>query len=262
MPYEVKLEVFEGPIDLLLHLITRQRVDIYDVSLATITDEYLKALEGMGSVDLEAATGFLVVAATLLELKSARLLPSRTAHDDALDGLLEERDILLAKLVECATFREAGADLAVALERGSLFHPRSVALEEDFRSLAPTTEIRVSTNGLLRAALRVFAPKPQVVIDTSHVHLVKASVRDAITEMASILKTEEKATFEELCGRGRTRIEIVVRFLGLLELFKAGLIDLDQVERFGSIEAVWVGEELSDETLSDVEEYALSREAE
>lgn len=253
----MKQEVFEGPLDLLLHLITRQRVDIYDVSLATITDEYLRALEGMESLDLEAATGFLVVAASLLELKSARLLPSRGAHDDSLDGLLEERDILLAKLVECATFREAGSHLSVALERGASLHPRSVALEEHFRDLMPATEIRVTTNGLLKAALRVFSPKPEVVLDTSHVHLVKASVRDAIGEIAAFLKAAERANFEQLCGTGRPRIEIVVRFLGLLELFKAGLVDLSQEERFGSIEAVWVGDDLSKEALQDVEEYAL-----
>src|SRR3990170_8750914 len=107
MAYEVKLEVFEGPIDLLLHLITRQRVDIYDVSISTIPDEYLKAVEQMTQLDLEIATGFLVVAATLLELKSARLLPSRRM-DEAEAQLLEERDLLLARLVECTTFREAG----------------------------------------------------------------------------------------------------------------------------------------------------------
>src|ERR687892_741338 len=107
MPHEVKLEVFEGPIDLLLHLITRQRVDIYDVSIATITEEYVAALEQMEGIDLETATGFLVVAATLLELKSARLLPGRSADD--YDGkLLEERDLLLARLIECATYRRAG----------------------------------------------------------------------------------------------------------------------------------------------------------
>ncbi|MDQ4026294.1 MAG: segregation/condensation protein A, partial [Actinomycetota bacterium] len=132
MAYEVKLEVFEGPIDLLLHLITRQRVDIYDVSLSQITEEYLAALEGLDAADhgsaeggvaysLETAPGFLVVAATLLELKSARLLPGRTGDEDA-DGLVEERDLLLARLVECATFREAGAWLARGLEAGAAFH--------------------------------------------------------------------------------------------------------------------------------------------
>ena len=262
MAYEVKLEVFEGPLDLLLHLITRQRVDIYEVSLSTITDEYLRALQGMDGIDLEAATGFLVIAATLLELKSARLLPSRNAHDEADERLLEERDLLLAKLVECATFREAGSYLSVALEKGALFHGRSVQLEEGYRALAPLSEVRVTTNAVLRAALKMFSPKPKVSVDTSHVHAVKASVRDAIDEMATRLRGEGSASFETLCGHGRPRIEVVVRFLGLLELYKAGFIDLSQAERFGSIEAVWVGDDLTDEALADVEEYALQGDAE
>ena len=124
MTHEVRLEVFEGPIDLLLHLITRQRVDIYEVSIAEITDEYLKALGAMEGLDLEAATGFLVVAATLLELKSIRLLPAPDRDNDGDLALLEERDLLLARLVECATFREAGAWLFAGLQRGTNFHAR------------------------------------------------------------------------------------------------------------------------------------------
>src|SRR5687767_12878133 len=131
MTYEVRLDVFEGPLDLLLHLITRQRVDIYDVSLATITEEYLAAMDAMGDLDLETATGFLVVAATLLELKSARLLP-RSGDDEAASKLLEERDLLLARLVECATFRDAGGWIATSLSAGAAFHGREVSLEERF----------------------------------------------------------------------------------------------------------------------------------
>lgn len=261
MRYEVRLDVFEGPIDLLLHLITRQRVDIYEVSLATITDEYLRAIEGFDGLDLETATGFLVIAASLLELKSARLLPSRSAHDDYDERLLEERDLLLARLVECATFRAAGAHLGVGLELGSAFHPRSVALEEPFAAFRSHTEIRVTTGAVLRAALKVFSPKPQAVLDTSHVRLVTASVRDAIAEMAATLRGSAVQSFEELCGHGRSRIEVVVRFLGMLELYKAGFIELTQTERFGDIKAVWTGDDLSEAALQDVEEYALRGDA-
>lgn len=260
LAYEVRLEVFEGPIDLLLHLITRQRVDIYDVSLATITDEYLRALEAMEGLDLETTTGFLVIAASLLELKSARLLPSRNAYDESEERLLEERDLLLAKLVECATFRAAGSHLGVALERGAAFQPRAVALEEAFRGLRSNADIRVTTGAVLRAAVRVFTPKPTVVLDTSHVRPVRASVRDAISEIAALLKSSRAASFEQLCGPARPRIEVVVRFLGVLELYKAGLIELSQSARFGSIEAVWVGDELSEVALEDVEEYAVRGE--
>src|SRR5688500_12082253 len=136
MPYEVKLQVFEGPLDLLLQLITRQRVDIYEVSIATITDEYVKAIDAMGDLDLETATSFLVVAATLLELKSARLLPSMTWSEDD-DKLLEERDLLLARLVECATYRDAGTWLAAGLAAGAGYHGRAVTLEPELTVAAP-----------------------------------------------------------------------------------------------------------------------------
>ena len=150
MAHEVRLEVFEGPIDLLLHLITRQRVDIYEVSIATITDEYLQALGAMEGLDLEAATGFLVVAATLLELKSARLLPAPDRDDDGDLALLEERDLLLARLVECATFREAGAWLFAGLQRGTDFHPRDV-----------TARGAVRGSGSRTCLLRCGMPRPR-----------------------------------------------------------------------------------------------------
>ncbi len=119
MTHSVNLEVFQGPIDLLLHLITRQRVDIYDISLTAITEEYLATVRSLEDLDLETATGFLVVAATLLELKSQRLLPGRSSDPDADLALLEERDLLLARLVECSTFRSAGEWISVGLEEGS-----------------------------------------------------------------------------------------------------------------------------------------------
>jgi len=260
MAHEVRLEVFEGPIDLLLHLITRQRVDIYEVSIATITDEYLQALRAMEGLDLEAATGFLVVAATLLELKSVRLLPAPERYDDGDLALLEERDLLLARLVECATFREAGAWLFAGLQRGTNFHPRAVTLEQPYADLAPDLLLKVGIADLLRAAERVFVTPPEVELDTSHVAPIKASVRDAIIEMSERLRRQGGATFEELCGRDLKRIEVVVRFLGLLELFKAGAVELSQHDRFGAIRAEWTDDAEADEILEAVEEYAFEEE--
>ena len=259
--HEVKLEVFEGPIDLLLHLITRQRVDIYDVSLSTITDEYLSVLGRLGGMDLEQATGFLVIAATLLELKSIRLLPARHGLDEEDQALLEERDLLLAKLVECATFREAGTGLHIALQAGSATWPRQVGLEEPYANLQPTVELRVTVAQLTRAAARVFSPPPrQLELDMTHVSPIRATVRDAIEHMVGQLKQRGSLTFEELCGFDLPRIEVVVRFLGLLELFKAGAVDLSQDDRFGPIQASWTGEADEDEVLADVEEYTGSTE--
>ena len=257
MAYEVKLEVFEGPLDLLLHLITRQRVDIYDVSLSTITEEYLAAMGAMGELDLETATGFLVIAATLLELKSARLLP-RTGDDEAASKLLEERDLLLARLVECATFRDGGAWIAAALRKGDTFHGRDVPLEDRFVDLAPDLLARVQLSDLARAAALVFAPKPVIVLDTSHVSPIRASVKDAIAELAETLERGSTLSFEQLCGFQTERIEVVVRFLALLELFKAGAIDLQQATRFGDITASWTGEVRAEEVLAEAEEYTVA----
>ncbi|MGH2786723.1 MAG: segregation and condensation protein A [Actinomycetota bacterium] len=259
MAYEVRLEVFEGPIDLLLHLITRQRVDIYDVSLARITEEYLAAIADVDIVDLETATGFLVVAATLLELKSARLLPSRRA-DEVEAALLEERDLLLARLVECATYREAGMYLGVGLKRGEAWLPRDVTLEPQFVNLAPDLLAHVGLDDLRRAAELVLAPKPEPELDTSHVAPIVASVRDAIVEMAERLASGTPTSFESLCGRQLDKIEIVVRFLALLELFKAGAVAIDQVDRFGDIRASWTGEASVDEVIADAEEYTAQGE--
>ena len=256
MAHEVKLEVFEGPIDLLLHLITRQRVDIYEVSLATITEQYVRALDALGDLDLEAATGFLVVAATLLELKSARLLPGRSAEgEDAL--LLEERDRLLAKLVEVATFRGAGEHIRAELGRGSVYFPRDVGLEEPYQSLAPDPLERVTLEALAVAAAAALTPTVQPELDVSHVAPLRESVKDALLEVAAKLRGQRVLSFQELCGPGRDRIEVVVRFLALLELYKAGAIDLYQGERFADIRASWADEVDLEDVLTDVDEYSL-----
>lgn len=256
MAYEVRCEVFAGPIDLLLHLITRQRVDIYDVSLATITEEYLAAIAGIDECDLESATGFLVVAATLLELKSLRLLPARTT-DDSDARLLEERDLLLARLVECSTFREAGAWIAARLQQQQAFHPRVVALDAAFVGLVPDLLARTGVDDIARAAAAVLAPKPEVELDTSHVAPITASVKEAIVALAGRLRAAPALSFERLCEPTATRIDVIVHFLALLELFKAGAIELAQADRFGDIEARWTGEVDAQEVVEDAEEYAL-----
>ena len=262
MAYEVKLEVFEGPIDLLLHLITRQRVDIYDVSLAQITEEYLAAISGLDGADLETATGFLVVAATLLELKSARLLPGRSGDEEE-SHLLEERDLLLARLVECSTFREAGAWLARGLEAGAAAHGRSAGLEERYLDLAPRVVLKTTPERLGALAAAALAPKPEPEVDVSHVAPIRATVRDAILEVAALLRGRDTpADFRELCSGAEERIDVVVRFLALLELFKAGAVDLVQVDRFGDIRARWTGDAEAEEVLADADEYVIDlREA-
>ena len=254
--HEVKLEVFEGPIDLLLHLITRQRVDIYEISLATITEEYLKAVGDLEDLDLEKATGFLVVAATLLELKSSRLLPGRSL-EDVDPALLEERDLLLARLVEIATHREAGTWLWTHLEEGGLFHPRTAGPETEIATAAPDPLGAVSLDDLGRAAAVALYKPPPPILDVSHVAPIRASVADAIVEVARDVAAQGSATFGSLCGHVSDRIEVVVRFLAVLELFKSGAVDLGQQARFGEIEVTWTGEATAEAALAEAEEYTL-----
>jgi segregation and condensation protein A len=256
---EVKLEAFEGPIELLLHLITRQRVSIYDVSISTITEEYLGALDGLEELDLDAATGFLVIAATLLELKSLRLLPERS-HDGADPTLLEERDALLAKLVEVSTFREAGAWIGSRLSAGEGFVGRTVTLEDPYAALTPDPLDRLRLTDLAVAAARVLAERPVTQLDISHLTPIRASVKDAIAELAETLQREGDGTFADLCRSVGSRIEVVVRFLALLELFKAGAVELGQAGRFGDITAQWTGEVELQNLLDEVDEYGVPRE--
>lgn len=253
MSYEVRQEAFEGPLDLLLHLITKQRVDIYDVSLAEITQEYLEEVFRRQDLDLEAATGFLVVAATLLELKSARLLPSGATEEE--DGqLLEDRDMLLARLVECATFREAGAWMAVAMDRGESYLPRTIGLDPPFTHLVPDLLARTTVRDLAVAAARTLAPHPPGPFDTSHVLPLRGSIKEAIVDLARALSSTRTLSFRKLCDRCGGRADVVVRFLALLELFKAGAVDLNQGVRFGDIEALWTGEVQADEVLVGLDE--------
>jgi segregation and condensation protein A len=265
MGHEVKLEVFEGPIDLLLHLITRRRVDIYEVPLAAITDDYLEAVTGASAVDLDSATGFLVVAATLLELKSARLLPTSTT-DEARSELLEERDLLLARLVECATYREAGLWMAHRLRHGELFYARpeagrdieALGLKEAPTALARVGEVLAGTSpiALAAAAAQALAVPTERRLDTSHVAPITASVKDAIAHVAALLQSRSPASFAYLSGGAGTRIEVIVRFLALLELYKGGAIELEQATRFGDIVAAWTGDVDVSEVLSGAEEYS------
>jgi segregation and condensation protein A len=254
MPHEVKLDVFSGPIDLLLHLITRRRVDIYEVSLSEITDEYVAWLSNVAELDLESATGFVVIAATLMELKSARLLPQGPADDSA--SLLEERDLLLARLVECATFREAGSWIRGRMSAGDLCHPRDAGLEPQFVAAAPDLLAHARVEDLADIASRLFAPKPQPQLDTSHVAPIRASVRDAIELIGARLADGRRWSFRRLCEGARERIEVVVRFLALLELFKAGAIELDQSERWGDIVVARTGDVSVAEVVEEAEEYA------
>jgi segregation and condensation protein A len=242
MPYEVRTPVFEGPFDLLLHLILREQVDLYDVRLSTIVDAYLGELERLEALDLDVATEFLLIAATLVELKTRRLLPGD--DDLALDeelALWDERDALLARLLECKTFK----DVSRTLQRMAADAGRSVARtagpEEHFIALTPDVLAGVSAPDLRAAFLRAVAPKPVPRIDLDHVAPVRASVADAVADLVRELAMVGRTTFRRLTAGFTDKLAVIVHFLAVLELFKQGAVDLAQGERFGDIVVVWLG---------------------
>ncbi|MCU0310348.1 MAG: segregation/condensation protein A [Acidimicrobiales bacterium] len=242
MPYEVQTPVFDGPFDLLLHLIVREQVDLYEISLTTIVDAYLAEIERMEQLDLDLTTEFLLIAATLVELKCKRLLPEDAEVDlDDEFALWEERDLLIARLLDCKTFKDAAAVLARLADDASRSRPRRAGPDERFVELTPDLLLGIDAEDLRVAYLRAMVPKPQPVVNTDHIHSVRTSVTDAVAELVDELPRMGRVTFRRLTESFVERLEVVVRFLAVLELFKQGLVDLDQPAAFGDIEIVWTG---------------------
>jgi segregation and condensation protein A len=246
MPYEVTTPVFEGPFDLLLHLILSEQVDIHEVSLARIVDAFLTEIERMENLDLDVATEFLLIAATLVELKARRLLPGREDVDlDEELALWEERDLLLARLLECKTFKDVGAVFGSLADAADATWPRLVGPEEPFAGLVPDLLDGLTAADLLKAFAKATTPKPVPKIDLFHVAPVRVTVADAVEELVDELQRVGRISFRRLTDGLVERIEVVVRFLALLEMYKQGLVDLDQAERFGDIEVLWTGGDLT-----------------
>ena len=247
MPYEVSTAVYEGPFDLLLHLILREQVDLYQVSLATIVDAFVAELARLEGLDLDLATEFLLIASTLVELKARRLLPGRDDIDlDEELALWEERDLLLARLLECKTFKDVASVLAGLVDVASRSFPRVAGLDDRYAALAPDPLEGLSPNRLRAAFVRVTTPKPPARVDLYHVNPIRMTVAEAVEELADELPRAGRMSFRRLTNGLVERLEVIVRFLALLELFKQGLVDLEQVEVFGDIEVVWLGGELVD----------------
>jgi segregation and condensation protein A len=248
--YEVRTEVsgygvFEGPFDLLLHLIARQEVDLYEVSLTGIVDAYLAELDRMGPLDLEVATEFLVIAATLVELKTRRLLPEPVG--DGLDAddlaLFEQRDLLLAQLLECKTFAQAGESLGRMLDAGARSSPRTAGPEAWFLAQAPDLLAGVTPDDLARALVRAATPRPPPKVDLFHVAPNPVSVGDALAELLATIPAAGTISFREITAGMGGGIELVVRFLAVLELYKQGLVELDQASTFGELRITWAGDD-------------------
>lgn len=233
--YHVSLAAFQGPFDLLLHLISRRTVDVYDIPIAAITDDYLAVLGQMETVDLEPATEFLVVAATLVELKAARLLP-HDAEEDLDELALEARDLLYARLLEYRTFKEGAAWVRSRLADHAGHVPRRAELEQRFARVRPDVTLPLDADGLAALAARVLAEQPTPVVDLGHLQPVRLTVREAAGMVIDELdRAGGRLAFRELTAGCRHRAEVIVHFLALLELFKLDLVDLEQPGATGDL---------------------------
>ncbi|HVM41527.1 MAG TPA: ScpA family protein, partial [Acidimicrobiia bacterium] len=219
----------------LLDLITKEEVDIYEVALARIVDAYLAELERMDGLDLEMATEFLLIAATLVELKARRLLPIHGDVEIDEELLFEERDLLLARLLECKTFKDAAAAIERLRERARLSVPRTAGPEEPFASMAPDPLDRVTLEQFVAAAGRAFTPRPVPEVSLHHVTPIRVTVREAIDRVLDRLPERGSLTFRRLTAGARERIDVVVTFLAVLELYKRGIVEIDQPTVFGDL---------------------------
>lgn len=256
MSFAVQTPVYEGPFDLLLHLILKDQVDLYEVSLTAIVDAYLAELDRMQTCNLEVATEFLMIASTLIELKVRRLLPDDDKFDlDDELALWEERDYLLSRLLECKTFKDAARELEKLATDASRSFPRTAGLDDHLLELTPDLLAHVSPDQLRRAFLRAVTPKPVPRVDLRHVAPVRLSVAEAIVELVDELPRLGRITFRELTASFVDRVEVVVRFLAVLELYKQGHIDLGQAMSFGEIEITWTAGDHLEPDLAAVDVY-------
>ena len=257
MAFEVATPVYDGPFDLLLHLILKEEVDIHEVSLTRIVEAYLEEIQRMQMLDLDVATEFLLIASTLVELKTRRLLPGREDKDlDEELAMWSERDLLLARLLDCKTFKDVASVFSQLTERASLSFPRRSGPDERFADLLPDMLDGVTPLRLQRAYLRVTQPKPPTSIDLFHVAPIRASVAEALMEMLETLPKLGKVTFRQITEAIYDRIEVVVRFLAILELYKQGRVSLEQSDRFGEIEVQWTaGDDTGFEAVLQIDDY-------
>jgi segregation and condensation protein A len=256
MSVDVSTPVYEGPFDLLLQLILKEQVDIYEINLSTIVDRYLEEIERMQELDLDVATSFLLIAATLVELKARRLLPDEADVDlDDELALWEERDLLLARLLEAKTFKDVAGVFAALTATADRSFARQCGPDERFAGLLADPLEGTSVARLRNAAIRALTPRPEPTVDLFHVTPIRITVADVVAELVDDLPRRGRTSFRELTRGSVDRIEVIVTFLAILELFKQGAVQLDQPERFGDIVVVWSPEEAFDSSAVLVDAY-------
>jgi segregation and condensation protein A len=241
--FSVTLEQYEGPFDLLLGLIAKHQLDVTTLALSQVTDDFLAHIRGLGSAwDLGQATEFLVVAATLLDLKAARLLPSAEVEDEEDLALLEARDLLFARLLQYRAYKAAAAHLSGLLGDAAKRYPRAVSLEPRFAGLLPEVLLGLGPEQFAALAARALAPKPVPEVAVDHVHGGTVSVREQTALLRERLARTGGGSFRALTADCDGTLEVVARFLGLLELYREGLVAFEQAVALGELHVRWTGQ--------------------
>ncbi|WP_082176963.1 segregation and condensation protein A [Arsenicicoccus sp. oral taxon 190] len=253
-PFEVHLANFDGPFDLLLGLISKHKLDITEIALATVTDEFIAhiraaqraAEQGGQDWDLSQASEFLLVAATLLDLKAARLLPSAGPDDEEDLALIEARDLLFARLLQYRAYKQIAGTFADRMATHGRITPRQAGLEPQFASLLPELVMTITPEQLAMIAARALTPKEPPTVGLAHLHAPQVSVREQAALVVGRLRSRGTMSFRSLVADADSTLVIVARFLSLLELFKEAVVAFEQAEPLGELDVRWTGEDRED----------------
>ncbi|MFE5078489.1 segregation and condensation protein A [Streptomyces halstedii] len=250
--FTVRLVNFEGPFDLLLQLISKHKLDVTEVALSKVTDEFMAHIRAMGpDWDLDQTTEFLVVAATLLDLKAARLLPTAEVEDEADLALLEARDLLFARLLQYRAYKRVAEIFQDRLDSEARRHPRTVGLEPHHAELLPEVVISVGPDGFARLAVKAMRPRPEPQVYVDHIHAPLVSVREQAEVVVARLRAEGETSFRALTEDAPDTLTVVARFLALLELYREKAVALDQEEALGELLVRWAGAEGTEPLVTD-----------
>ena len=238
--FSVDLTNFEGPFDLLLQLISKHQLDITEVALSKVTGDFIAYIKELGD-DLEQTTNFLLVASTLLDLKTARLLPQAEVEDEEDLALLEARDLLFARLLQYRAYKLAAAHLATLAAQAGRRFGRAAELEPRFAALSPELRIGVDPHQFAAIAAAALRPRPVPVVGVEHIHTPRVSVREHMATLAERLARTGSATFRSLIADCGSTLEVVARFLGLLELYRDGAVGFERAEALAELRVRWIG---------------------
>ena len=257
--FEVHLDEFDGPFDLLLSLIAKHRLEVTSLALHEVTDDFIAHIRGQGSTwDLNEATEFLVVAATLLDLKAARLLPSGEVEDEEDIALLEARDLLFARLLQYRAYKQVASIFASQFSAAAKRVPRTVGLDTDQAALLPEVLLGLGPTEFALLAQRVMAPKELPQVGLTHLHAPRVSVREQAAILVERLRRQRVMTFRAMITDADTTLVVVARFLALLELFREGVVSFEQARALGELTVRWTGSDAGEVEVDDEFDEAVS----